>query len=93
MKCSHYFSVFFQRTLTTTEPSDASLPGLRSLASALKELIALWFSVGFLQLERVTWQSPCAMLEKVGTRTVTVNEDTVTVNVHTKSQFWNALPW
>ncbi|XP_043229853.1 malonyl-CoA decarboxylase, mitochondrial-like isoform X1 [Amphibalanus amphitrite] len=53
------------RTLTVTDASDPSVPRLRSLGSALKDLIALWFSVGFLQLERITWESPCAMLEKV----------------------------
>ena len=55
-----------QRALTATEASDPAVARLRSLGTALKELIALWFSVGFLQLERITWQSPCAMLEKVG---------------------------
>ncbi|XP_037078978.1 malonyl-CoA decarboxylase, mitochondrial-like isoform X3 [Pollicipes pollicipes] len=53
------------RVLSATDASDPAAALLRSLGSALKELIALWFSVGFLQLERITWQSPCGMLEKV----------------------------
>lgn len=31
----------------------------------LRDLLSQWFSVGFLDLERVTWQSSCEMLEKV----------------------------
>lgn len=38
---------------------------IQRLNSVLRELLALWFSVGFLNLERVTWESPCAMLEKI----------------------------
>ena len=33
---------------------------------ALKDLLSLWFSVGFFSLERVTWQSPCDIVQKVG---------------------------
>ncbi|CAG0883604.1 unnamed protein product [Darwinula stevensoni] len=38
---------------------------LRAMDHALKETLTLWFSVGFLTLERVTWNSPCAMLQKI----------------------------
>ena len=31
----------------------------------LRQLLSLWFSVGFLELEQVTWSSPCEMLQKV----------------------------
>lgn len=38
---------------------------LKQLNNTLRELFLLWFSVGFLKLERVTWKSSCQMLEKV----------------------------
>lgn len=44
---------------------DAAVYDLRTLNTTLKELLALWFSVGFLNLERVTWDSSCDMLQKV----------------------------
>uniref|UniRef100_T1JCC3 Malonyl-CoA decarboxylase C-terminal domain-containing protein n=1 Tax=Strigamia maritima TaxID=126957 RepID=T1JCC3_STRMM len=51
--------------IETHDKEDTSIYYLRALNSALKELLALWFSVGFLNLERVTWQSSCDMLQKV----------------------------
>lgn len=39
---------------------------LKALNVTLKEMLSHWFSAGFLNLERVTWQSSCEMLEKVG---------------------------
>ncbi|XP_073978767.1 malonyl-CoA decarboxylase, mitochondrial-like isoform X2 [Rhodnius prolixus] len=47
---------------------DSSVPhfiALQQLNVTLKELLSLWFSVGFLNLERVTWKSPCEMLQKI----------------------------
>lgn len=38
---------------------------LQQLNTTLRELLSMWFSVGFLDLERVTWQSSCDMLQKV----------------------------
>ena len=43
----------------------ASLPKLASLDADLKHLLATWFDVGFLSIERITWQSPAALLEKL----------------------------
>src|SRR5579864_5555009 len=40
-------------------------PALRGLANDLKELLANWFDIGFLQLQRITWDSPAALLEKL----------------------------
>ncbi|XP_015273792.1 PREDICTED: malonyl-CoA decarboxylase, mitochondrial [Gekko japonicus] len=31
----------------------------------LKNMLSEWFSAGFLNLERVTWQSPCEILQKI----------------------------
>ena len=38
---------------------------LRTMNNHLKSLLAHWFSVGFLALEQVTWDSSCSMLQKV----------------------------
>ncbi|KAG5848538.1 malonyl-CoA decarboxylase, mitochondrial [Anguilla anguilla] len=40
-------------------------PHLRDLNGTLKGLLSEWFSVGLLHLERVTWQSPCELLQKI----------------------------
>lgn len=50
--------------LATLKGSEDFIP-LQQLNTTLRELLSLWFSVGFLQLERVTWKSPCEMLQKI----------------------------
>ncbi|XP_069037263.1 malonyl-CoA decarboxylase, mitochondrial [Lepisosteus oculatus] len=40
-------------------------PHIRDLNGALKSLLSEWFSAGLLQLERITWQSPCETLQKI----------------------------
>jgi malonyl-CoA decarboxylase len=44
---------------------DGADPALRGLADDLRELLADWFDIGFLQLQRITWDSPAALLEKL----------------------------
>jgi malonyl-CoA decarboxylase len=39
--------------------------GLAGLEADLKELLAAWFDIGFLELRRITWDSPAALLEKL----------------------------
>ena len=43
----------------------ASQPKLATLDHDLKSLLATWFDVGFLSVERISWQSPAALLEKL----------------------------
>lgn len=38
---------------------------LRAVINSIKDLLTLWFTVGFLDLQRVTWESPCDMVQKV----------------------------
>ncbi len=38
---------------------------LQSLESDLKGLLANWFDEGFLEVRRITWESPAALLEKL----------------------------
>lgn len=40
-------------------------PYLRGLESDLKELLVSWFDVGFLDLRRITWDSPASLLERL----------------------------
>jgi malonyl-CoA decarboxylase len=40
-------------------------PVLRLLDSDLKHLLSSWFNRGFLELRRIDWQSPAAVLEKL----------------------------
>src|SRR5215469_12577886 len=40
-------------------------PLLASLEDDLKRLLANWFDIGFLELKRITWESPAALLEKL----------------------------
>lgn len=41
------------------------LAQLKRLESSLAEHLQHWFSVGFLELRRITWESPAALLEKI----------------------------
>jgi malonyl-CoA decarboxylase len=38
---------------------------LKGLADDLKELLANWFDIGFLELRRISWDSPASLLEKL----------------------------
>ncbi|KAF6731260.1 Malonyl-CoA decarboxylase, mitochondrial [Oryzias melastigma] len=49
--------------LITSKVSES--PQIRELSSTLKSLLSEWFSVGLLRLERITWQSPCEILQKI----------------------------
>ena len=53
--------------MLSSSGSESDVPHLQSMNSSLHDLLSLWFSVGFLRLERITWESPCDMLQKVGT--------------------------
>ncbi len=41
-------------------------PELKPLERDIKELLATWFDVGFLELQQITWHSPASLLEKLG---------------------------
>lgn len=38
---------------------------VQQLNRTLRDLFLFWFSVGFLHMERVTWESACDILQKV----------------------------
>ena len=41
-------------------------PELKPLEADLKELLAGWFDIGFLETRRITWDAPASLLEKLG---------------------------
>ena len=43
----------------------ATKPKFAAFDRDLKELLISWFDIGFLSIERITWQSPAALLEKL----------------------------
>ncbi|XP_052240597.1 malonyl-CoA decarboxylase, mitochondrial-like [Dreissena polymorpha] len=51
--------------MLSTTSSDLDRAHLEALQSCLRELLSLWFTMGFLQLERATWHSSCDMLQKI----------------------------
>lgn len=56
--------IFFSHFQDAIEVSKGK-SSLKALNNSLRDLIGMWFNVGFLNLERVTWQSSCDMLQKV----------------------------
>jgi malonyl-CoA decarboxylase len=41
-------------------------PALKPLEGDLKELLASWFDLGFLEMRRISWDAPASLLEKLG---------------------------
>ncbi|HEX7970134.1 MAG TPA: malonyl-CoA decarboxylase, partial [Stellaceae bacterium] len=56
------FLVDMRAELMSMGRNDAMLAGLEL---DLKMLLASWFDVGFLELKRITWDAPAALLEKL----------------------------
>ncbi|GHD47798.1 malonyl-CoA decarboxylase [Thalassobaculum fulvum] len=46
-------------------PMARKSPELADLDADLRELLAAWFDVGLLELRRITWEAPAALLEKL----------------------------
>ncbi len=44
---------------------ETDTPELRALDRDLREMLASWFDIGFLELARITWHTPAALLEKL----------------------------
>jgi malonyl-CoA decarboxylase len=56
------FLVDRRAELIAAADGDASM---RDLADDLRDLLADWFDIGFLELKRISWDSPAALLEKL----------------------------
>ena len=56
------FLVDMRAELLSLKQDDAALAGLET---DLKTLLASWFDVGFLELRRIDWRAPAALLEKL----------------------------
>ena len=46
-------------------PLTAADPALKSLDQDILGLLSSWFDVGFLDLQRITWETPATLLEKL----------------------------
>ncbi|XP_023708296.1 malonyl-CoA decarboxylase, mitochondrial isoform X2 [Cryptotermes secundus] len=51
--------------ISEMDVEDPAMVPMQQLNLTLREMLSLWFSVGFLNLERITWRSPCEMLQKI----------------------------
>lgn len=40
-------------------------PSMKELNEDVRQLLASWFDIGFLELQRITWDSPASLLEKL----------------------------
>ncbi|XP_066944260.1 malonyl-CoA decarboxylase, mitochondrial-like isoform X1 [Macrobrachium rosenbergii] len=47
----------------TSDPTNSAV--LKTLDATLRDLLSLWFTVGLLDVQRITWESSCSMLQKV----------------------------
>ena len=56
------FLVDLRATLLALKGDD---PWMSALESDLRNLLASWFDVGFLELQRIDWQSPALLLERL----------------------------
>ena len=56
------FLVDLRAELLTRSKGDAAMSALEA---ELRDLLAAWFDVGFLELRRITWRSPAIVLEKI----------------------------
>jgi hypothetical protein len=53
---------------------------LIQMDATLKDLLLLWFSVGFMKVQRITWQTSCDILQKVLKFFQFINEIQVLIN-------------
>ncbi|CAL1270377.1 unnamed protein product [Larinioides sclopetarius] len=53
------------KLLPSLDFNDETTHHLKSLNNYLKEILSFSFNVGFMKLERITWDSSCYMLEKI----------------------------
>lgn len=56
---------FLWQNCITSSTSELDSAHFQALNRLLQELLTLWFAVGFLELQRVTWTSPCDIVQKV----------------------------
>jgi len=47
-------------------------PQLMTLNTTLHQLLSVWLAMGNLQLERITWQTSCDLLQKVPPVIITI---------------------
>lgn len=58
-------SVWIGSWMGTCSSEAVFLSLAQEMNGVLKSMLTEWFSSGFLSLERVTWHSPCEVLQKI----------------------------
>ena len=53
------------QAIKTSDPKSSEYSALKTMNGNLRNLLSNWFSVGFLNLLQVTWDSPCSLVEKI----------------------------
>ena len=53
------------QAIKTSDPKSSEYSALKTINGNLRNLLSNWFSVGFLNLQQVTWDSPCSLVEKI----------------------------
>jgi len=53
------------QTLKYVDAPSSQFAALKLMNTNLQSLLSYWFSMGFMSIEQVTWDSPCALLQKV----------------------------
>ena len=64
----HNIVFLIQSIIKTVQLTSSDNKMLLELDSHLQDLLARWFSLGFLDLQQITWQSSCEIVEKVRER-------------------------
>ena len=57
--------MYWQKVLTNQLLMREDQTAIKAFDLTLRDLLSLWFTVGLLSLQRITWDSPCDMLQKV----------------------------
>ena len=58
-------SFFLQSTIKSSKKNNTPVHLLEEMNSQLKTVLSQWFSPQLMELYKVTWQSPCDILEKI----------------------------
>ena len=61
---------FFPQDILSDRELNCARDELMAVNHSIRHLLSMWFSVGFLNMERMTWQSPCDITEKVASEVI-----------------------
>ncbi|KAL3881398.1 hypothetical protein ACJMK2_027844, partial [Sinanodonta woodiana] len=58
-------SLVMAQTFMGSSTVETDVAYVRTMNNILRDLLSLWFSVGLLSLQRITWESPCDIVQKI----------------------------